>query len=230
MTDSFIPVATNLPESVSVPTTTRLTGPCRCGCGQPAPLSNDTDSTSGRARGCPVYLRGHWRRGKRAYTWKGGRTNQGPYRLIHMPRHPRADQSGYVKEHIYIAEQALRKLLPPDAVVHHVDENPSHNHPRNLVICQDAAYHALLHLRLRRYRACGHPDWNQCRYCRQYGPLTEVIRDGNGYTHLSCRRAQYAHKLKGFQKLSKTERSAIARRGAEAFWRLRRGQGQETGI
>ena len=50
-------------------------------------------------------------------------------------------------EHVKIAEKALGKKLPAGAVVHHLDENPSNNDPRNLVICPSEKYHKLLHHR-----------------------------------------------------------------------------------
>ena len=52
-----------------------------------------------------------------------------------------------VFEHIAIAERALGKPLPPKAVVHHVDGNPSNNAPSNLVICPSQEYHLQLHSR-----------------------------------------------------------------------------------
>ena len=71
-------------------------------------------------------------------------------------------------EHIIVAEKALGKPLPVGAVVHHMDENKLNNTPSNLVICQDAKYHNLIHQRMRAYDACGHADWLKCVYCKQY--------------------------------------------------------------
>lgn len=89
------------------------------------------------------------------------------YIHIYSPGHHRANQRGYVREHLMIAEEALGKKLPDGAEVHHVDENPSNNARNNLVICQDHGYHMLLHYRLRIVRAGGSPEIHKiCSTCR----------------------------------------------------------------
>ena len=52
--------------------------------------------------------------------------------------------TGY--RHRAIAEHALGHPIPPNAVVHHVDGDIGSMSPR-LVICEDRAYHKLLHYR-----------------------------------------------------------------------------------
>jgi hypothetical protein len=83
-------------------------------------------------------------------NWKGGKSPGawGGYGGQYMPDHPRAS-NGYVGEHILVAERALGKQLPPAAVVHHVNEQRRDNRNCNLVICENQAYHALLHARMR---------------------------------------------------------------------------------
>lgn len=88
------------------------------------------------------------------------------------PHHPHASSSGCVYQHVLIAERALGRLLPLGAHVHHVDGNPRNNANENLVICQDAAYHKLLHYRSKIVRAGGNPNTDKvCCDCRQARPL-----------------------------------------------------------
>jgi len=60
---------------------------------------------------------------------------------------------GQQKIHLVMAQRALGKPLPRGCQVHHVDENPNNHTPGNLVICQDQAYHQLLHRRAKVVRA-----------------------------------------------------------------------------
>lgn len=86
------------------------------------------------------------------------------------------------------AEAALGRRLPPGVQVHHVDGTKGDT--SQLVICQDQAYHALLHVRTRVFQAGGDPDTMrmccQCKrpllveafYGRRTGPtITNVCRE-----------------------------------------------------
>jgi len=149
---------------------------CECGCGLPAPIAKITAKRLGHIKGEPVRFRkGHWMRtatGEKHPQWKGGRITHSPngYVRIMLPGHPRANDGGYVLEHIAVAEKVLGRPLPDQAEVHHFNEVKSDNSNKNLVICEDRSYHFLLHARLNALRACGNPEARQCWICREWDP------------------------------------------------------------
>ena len=96
------------------------------------------------------------------------------YPTIFMPDHPKAFSNGYIRKYTLIAEAALGKYLPSNAQVHH------HN-GKQLVICQNCAYHFLLHQRTRAYEACGHANWRKCAFCKQYDDLNNLTINGGNY-------------------------------------------------
>ena len=169
-------------------------GYCQCGCGGKTNLAPQDLTRLGWIKGEPIqYILGHsLNRGKGEYShnWKGGSHKNQGYNFIYMPGHPRACSSrrNYVREHIVVVERVLGKPLTLKAVIHHIDENRSNNHPSNLVICEDRAYHKLLHYRMRAFKACGHANWMKCEYCHQYdAPGNMYVRKGRiGAYHSIC--------------------------------------------
>lgn len=100
-------------------------------------------------------------------TSRPGRISQRGYVKIAVPDHPRGKTGGYVYEHILIAEKALGYYLELPHIVHHHDEIGWHNENTNLVICEDIAYHKLLHQRMRVIKAGGDPNTDKmCGICR----------------------------------------------------------------
>lgn len=80
-------------------------------------------------------------------------------------------------EHTAMAERAIGRPLPTGAQVHHVDGNKKNNAPSNLVICQDQAYHRLLHVRAATVRAGGDPNTHKaCRDCGSVKPFSDFHR------------------------------------------------------
>jgi len=83
----------------------------------------------------------------------------------------RGGSRGAKREHVLVAEKALGHPLPAGAQVHHVDNDGRNNANRNLVICQDASYHKLLHTRTLVVRAGGDPNTEKfCGDCRRAKP------------------------------------------------------------
>lgn len=164
---------------------------CECGCGKPAPIAKATEPKRGYVKGLPHrFCQGHGRRGlsgAQCGSWIGGRVRNGKgYILARSPGHPRATANGYVFEHVLVAEKAFGGPLPKGAEVHHFSEVKSDNRNENLVICQDRAYHMLLHQRARAYAATGDPASLRCRICSQWGGEDLSVRkNGNAY-HRSC--------------------------------------------
>jgi hypothetical protein len=107
--------------------------------------------------------------------------------LVYFPDHPRANRYGFVLEHILVAERALGKPLPLGAVIHHVDEKTDNNQNNNLVICQNDAYHKILHLRKNSLLACGHLNWRKCPFCKKHDDSKNMKKNGRAYYHNSCK-------------------------------------------
>lgn len=127
------------------------------------------------------------------WEWNGsGYVDRKGYVRVYCPDHPRSWKKGQIAEHTLVAENALGRLLPEGAVVHHVDENPSNNSPDNLVICEDLGYHHTIHRRMRAYEACGDPDWLMCNYCKEYDdPDNMYVQKGDvvmAHYHVECKR------------------------------------------
>lgn len=111
--------------------------------------------------------------------------------------HPRADAQGYVPEHIVIAERALGRFIEWPVLVHHHNRIKADNRGSNLVICQDEAYHQLLHMRQRALEACGHATWRRCVYCGQYDAPEQMQVHARGrrteqFHHRECVRLNRA--------------------------------------
>lgn len=79
----------------------------------------------------------HWFKnkptGESHWKWNGGhRSNQG-YILTLKKGHPRADQLGYVREHILVWEETHGKPLPKGWIIHHINGIRDDNRSENLM-------------------------------------------------------------------------------------------------
>jgi hypothetical protein len=94
--------------------------------------------------------------------------------------------------HRFLATKALGKLLSSKAQVHHMEAKKNGG---MLVICEDAAYHRILHIRQKAYEVTGDVLKRKCTFCKQWdGPenLAKFARPGEHYYHKNCRK-QYRH-------------------------------------
>jgi hypothetical protein len=116
------------------------------------------------------------------------------YKKISCPKHPKATDRGFIHEHIFIAEKALGKLLPPKAEIHHYAD---HNDNTKIIICQDREYHCLLHIRTQALKTCGHANWRKCEYCKQYDKPENLYikkrKDRGWHIHHKQCRYDYIH-------------------------------------
>lgn len=179
-------------------------GLCMCGCGETTPVATQTHFKRGLVSGRHIrYAAGHYNgseerrrflredqkhvRREQHPRWKGGVYVAGGYR--HVTQH----QGPNRREHRLVVERAMGKPLPKGAVVHHVNGDKSDNRPQNLVVCQDDAYHNLLHLRQRALDACGHASWRKCPICKQWDALDNlrIAPSGGSARHLACVRSAW---------------------------------------
>lgn len=82
------------------------------------------------------------------------------YTSIYLPDHPRSwkkgNWTGWIYEHVVIAEQDIGRPLYDDEVVHHLDFNRSNNKSSNLLVLSKS-HHARLH----KWLDSGAPGWQQ---------------------------------------------------------------------
>jgi hypothetical protein len=92
---------------------------------------------------------------------------------------------------VLVAEQALGRYLPDGVEVHHVDEDVRNNRNGNLVICQDKAYHKLLHVRARVVAAGGDPNTQAlCGWCRlpkAFDQFYRMAKNKSGGVNSRCK-------------------------------------------
>lgn len=158
----------------------------------------------------------NYARGSRHGMWKGGRRISNGYVEILTPDHPRAN-NGYVYEHVLVAEAAIGHYLDQRHPVHHADENKANNAPANLVVCEDRAYHNLLHRRLRAFQACGDANAERCRLCGGYDNQDDITVENlrNGWSSAHHRKCNAAH-VRSYQAKRRAAKQAAEAAGAHA--------------
>lgn len=87
-----------------------------------------------RRKGIRFSPRTEFKKGQPAHNFKGGKfKDKYGYIRIRKKDHHRANQTGYVYEHIVIWEESNNKILPADWVIHHYNGIKDDNRPENLV-------------------------------------------------------------------------------------------------
>lgn len=168
---------------------------CQCGCGNPAPVYNQTHLARGIVSGQPArFIRGH-----------------------HLKEHMRTRrvENGYRGEqHVRIAERVLGRTLPAGAEVHHVDGDKRNNAHRNLVICQDTTYHRLLHIRAAVLAAGGDPNTQRlcggCRTVKPFDAFCKATRKRALGRQSQCRECMRMHHKRWTQERRKKPRTEAA--------------------
>jgi hypothetical protein len=90
-------------------------------------------------------------------------------------------------------EQILGKKLCWCNQVHHINGDQTDKSNSNLVVCENALYHALIHTRAEAYAVTGNPNFRKCIYCLKFSdPITMLKISGTQqtkrYAHHICNR------------------------------------------
>ncbi len=155
-------------------------------------------------------------RGAASPGWKGGRKRRGKYIAVYDPHHPKATNN-YVYEHVKIAEEAFGKTLPSGACVHHLNLDRDDNAKSNLVICENQAYHSLLHVRTRVIMAGGDPSRHKfCWRCRAMLDIHCFSKNKDNFDLLSgqCRSCANATN-KAYRQRTYRQRTAMTNGGSK---------------
>lgn len=113
--------------------------------------------------------------------------SKGDYNYAVVPDHPYATKNGYVLEHRIVVENQIGRLLTPEEIVHHDNEQKKDNVPSNLIITTQAK-HAKHHLATGRTIVRLKCPWCSNIFERERC-ATHIVKKKNSYTccSASCR-------------------------------------------
>jgi hypothetical protein len=115
--------------------------------------------------GFEVRKRDQW--GDKNNTWIGGRIKDGNgYILLKKPGYPKSNSRGYVREHVYVWEQANHASVPKGWHVHHINGIRDDNRIENLQ-AMPASEHIAMNLL----------DWNKT--IANYKETIKQLREEN---------------------------------------------------
>jgi len=156
-------------------------GYCHCGCGNKTNICTESDRSKGWVKGEPQkYIHNH------IINYLHRKPTK-KYKCVYSPGHSKANNIGYVYEHIIMAEKTLGRSLPLGAVIHHWS-NKTDN--KKIVICENSSYHALLHAKTKALKNCGKPNFRKCWICGEYDDPINLIMNKKAYSyhHNECRK------------------------------------------
>lgn len=113
---------------------------CVCDCGvkkaiRGSSLRNDHTKSCGCLQKEVARQRAIEMAGNKSPSWKGGRLkHSGGYTKVMHKGHSRADNKGYVLEHVLVWEEANGHSLPKGATLHHINGIRNDNRIENLEV------------------------------------------------------------------------------------------------
>lgn len=124
------------------------------------------------------------------------------YLLIRTKGHHRADQRGYVFEHILIAEKILGRPIGKEEAVHHIDGDKRNNLPSNLLVLANNTEHKQVHLAQKAELECGNSAKRKCTFCKKYDDINNMYfnKTAHSYRHRECWKKYYAENKEQFNK------------------------------
>lgn len=67
------------------------------------------------------------------------------YKRVICKGHPRANDHGYVREHILVMERKIGRFVLRGESIHHIDGDKLNNSPKNLILFKDHTEHLKFH-------------------------------------------------------------------------------------
>ena len=106
--------------------------------------------------------------------------NDNGYMVVYDRSHPKSGRNGLVFEHTLVMEKALGRPILKSEAIHHIDGDTTNNSVGNLLLFKTHSMHHAYEARQRAFKACGHYDWRQCRYCHRWDSIDNlIIRKGS---------------------------------------------------